>query len=483
MSISSAMSSATTGLVVSSRAAEVVSSNLANILTPGYARRQLDLQTLGQGLAGVGVIGVTRQSDPLILSDRRQADAEVAFSDTRAQFLGAMERVIGTPDQPSSLSALVSAFEARLTSASGNPESVAHLQDAIGGAGDLINGLNRAAETIGKERTEADTAISDAVARINTLLGQIRDVNASLGSKGRQDHHGASLLDQRQSLVDQLAEFIPVQSVPRENNMIALFTSGGAILLDGTPAELGFTSSNLVAPHMTVENGLLSGLSMNGFDIPGSGPSSPVGGGRLAALFSVRDDLAVTAQSQVDAVARDLVERFQQAGLDPTSAPGTAGLFTDAGSAFAPTDEVGLAGRIAVNGLVDPDQGGATWRLRDGLGAAAPGSPGNGSLIADLVAVLQENRSLASAPPGSPARSAAHHVGAMTTRFGQERLSIDQALSFASARRGELTDLERRDGVDSDAELQTLLLIEQAYAANARMIQTIDEMMQAILRI
>ena len=43
--------------------------------------------------------------------------------------------------------------------------------------------------------------------------------------------------------------------------------------------------------------------------------------------------------------------------------------------------------------------------------------------------------------------------------------------------------LELEDGVDTDAELQRLLLIEQAYAANARMIETVDDMMQALLRI
>ena len=47
----------------------------------------------------------------------------------------------------------------------------------------------------------------------------------------------------------------------------------------------------------------------------------------------------------------------------------------------------------------------------------------------------------------------------------------------------ELQNLQREDGVDSDFELQRLMLIEQAYAANARMIQTVDEMMQQLLRL
>lgn len=75
------------------------------------------------------------------------------------------------------------------------------------------------------------------------------------------------------------------------------------------------------------------------------------------------------------------------------------------------------------------------------------------------------------------------HLATYSSQLGQNRLTLDQALTFASARQSELVNLELENGVDTDAELQRLLLVEQAYGANARMIQTIDEMMQALLRI
>jgi len=483
MSITSALSGATSGLAASSRAAEVVSSNLSNMLTPGYAKRQLGLNTLGQGITGVGVSGIKRLSDPLVLSDRRLADAEIAFEDTRAAFFESMTRVIGTHDQPSSLPALVAAFEARLISASASPENTISLKAAIQSATDLTQMLNRAGKEIETQRTNADAAISGAVSEINTLLGQIRDVNARLGAQGKQDQHSATLLDQRDAMIDQLSKFIPVQSVAREGNTVALFTTGGAILLDGAPAELGFSGSPLVASHMTSENDLLSGLSINDLVIPASGPNSAIAGGRLAALFSVRDELAVSSLAQIDAMARDLIERFQQAGLDSTRPPGAPGLFTDNGASFQPADEVGLAVRIKVNMLLDSAQGGSEWRLRDGLGASLPGNPGNGSLIADLSDALRENRALASGAVGAPPRPASQHATAVSSQLAQDRLAADQARSFASARHAALSELEQQNGVDSDAELQKLMLIEQAYAANARMIQTIDEMIKALLRI
>lgn len=482
MSISSALASAVSGLNVTARNADVISSNLANVLTPGYVRRQLEINDLGR-LTGVGVTGITRQVDEGIVADRRQADSALAFVETQAKFLAGIDLLIGTPDSPSSLAARLSTFEAGLISASANPENPASLQEAIGRAADLTRALNAASDGIQKQRTDADSAITRTVDDVNTLLRNIRQLNVDILKHGPADGYAATLRDQRQDLVDQLSRLVPVRQVPREGGSIALFTPGGAILLDGTAAELGFAGSNLVAPHMTLQNGLLSGLSINGINVAPSGASSPIDSGRLAALFTVRDDLAVDAQTQLDAIARNLVERFQQVGLDPTLASGAPGLLTDAGSAFDPANERGLSARITLNAGLDPAQGGAIWRLRDGLGALTPGAEGNGVLITRLSDALSAPRAMTSGDLGPTARSASGHIASFTSRLAQDRLATDRSVSFASTRQTELASQELRNGVDSDAEMQRLLLVEQAYAANARMIQALDEMMQNILGI
>ena len=43
--------------------------------------------------------------------------------------------------------------------------------------------------------------------------------------------------------------------------------------------------------------------------------------------------------------------------------------------------------------------------------------------------------------------------------------------------------MELETGVDTDAEMQKLLLIEQAYAANAKVMTAADEMIQLLLQI
>ena len=63
------------------------------------------------------------------------------------------------------------------------------------------------------------------------------------------------------------------------------------------------------------------------------------------------------------------------------------------------------------------------------------------------------------------------------------RVRADGEQSFTSARHTALKELELSKGVDTDAELQDLMQIEQHYAANARVMSTVDDLMQTLLSI
>jgi flagellar hook-associated protein 1 FlgK len=64
-----------------------------------------------------------------------------------------------------------------------------------------------------------------------------------------------------------------------------------------------------------------------------------------------------------------------------------------------------------------------------------------------------------------------------------KRVSAEAEQGFASARHGTLKAQELAGGVDTDAEMADLLRIEQAYSANARVLQTVDELLRSLLRI
>ena len=119
---------------------------------------------------------------------------------------------------------------------------------------------------------------------------------------------------------------------------------------------------------MALTSGGLSGLTVNGNPVRTDSLRGALRGGSLSAQFEIRDELGVEAQAELDSVARDLIERFEDPALDPTLSPGDPGLFTDNGNAFDPLTEIGLSAWLRVNPDADPEQGGESWRLRDGLG-------------------------------------------------------------------------------------------------------------------
>lgn len=485
MSITSALGAALSGLSATSRQAEILSSNVANATTPGYARRELGLSAAvlaGNG-QGVAVTGVTRDVDRQLLAERRLAQAGDGDRGIRAGFLATVEETLGTADSAGSLSARLAALEQALIEAAGRPESQARLSALASSLQSLADGLGTATDDIQEARVNADRQILDQVGTLNSTLSRLEDLNESLLSFTGAGRDVSALLDERQRLVDSIAAIVPLREIPRDRNQIALYTTGGVPLLDGRASVLGFTATRVITPEMTQALGGLSGITINGRAYETSGPSSPILGGTLGGLFAVRDEMATAAQGKLDAVARDLVERFSAPGLDPSLAPGAPGLFTDAGAAFMPANEAGLAGRLVLNPAADPGQGGALFRLRDGLGTATEGPPGNGALFGALHAALAAPGPLTSPGFTPGTRSFATLVGDLQSDAATHRLAAQSDQSFAAARLAALSDIEAQNGIDTDQEMQALLVIEKNYSANARVIQTVNDMIDTLLRL
>ena len=483
MSISGALSNALSGLTASSRSAEMVSNNIANALNEGYVRRELVLgpRSLGGTGQGVAVTGISRAVNLVLLSDRRVAQAGTGDRQTRAQFLTNLEAAIGAPGSEGSLTNRVAAMETALIEAASRPESEGRLGKVADSARALANQIGAAATSVQTARAGADHQIGADVNRVNVAMARVAEMNVEIRGHLSSGRDPSALMDQRQQLVDQIASVVPLREVQRDHGQIALFTTGGAVLVDGRAADFGYTATGVVEPDMTVASGGLSGLTLNGLPIATSGPYSTISGGTLAANFAVRDELAPAAQGRLDAVARDLVERF--GSLDPTVTPGNPGLFTDAGGPFLPANEVGLALRLAMNVAPDPRQGGALWRLRDGLGATSPGPAGNATLLSALQTALTASRQPVSGNFLPGLRSFAGLNAEMLSAVGTARLSADAEASFSAAKSESLKVQELQGGVDTDREMQDLLQIEKAYAANAKVIQTVDEMLDLLLGI
>lgn len=482
MTLSGALSNAITGLTASSRSAEVVSNNVANALTEGYATRQIQLSSRGYG-GGVHIEGVQRNWDPVLLGDRRVAQANLSQSATQHDALSRIESHIGLPSDPGSLSARLAAFDTALIEANSRPESEARQGNVVRTAKDLVATFNQVTDAIQQERMVADRAIATSIDQLNTGLKQVEELNAEILRFTMTGNDVNGLIDQRQMVIDGLADIVPIKQIEREFGRVALYTELGAMLIDGPAPAFEYEPTGLIIADMTLGSGALSGLSVNDNDIRTSGTNSPIAGGRLAALFEIRDELAPAAQEGLDSLARNLAERFQDPAVDATLGAGDAGLFTDQGAVFDPVDETGLAGRLTLNSAVDPTLGGELWRIRDGINALVQGDVGNSTLFTAMSEALSANITPSSGPFSSSSHTSESLFSTFLSTHSAARMSAEGERVFDTTRFESLKSQELKEGVDTDDQMQKLLLVERAYSANARVVSTIDELLDELLRI
>lgn len=479
MSVSASLSNAMSGLAAVSRAAELVSANVANSTTEGYGRRELSLSSSNVG-GGVRITGVERVVNETAIADRRLAEAEFSFYSEKSEALMAVEQVIGDPTSAFSLGSLMGQFEQDLIAAAITPSNTAGLEATVNSAIEVVRKINGISDVLHDQRKFADDSIASQVSFLNTSLANVNELNSEIRVQLTSGGDAAGLMDQRQAAIDEISSIIPIQTVAREYGQVALVTPNGTTLVDHQAATFQFEATSTITADMTLASGALSGLGLVGASSTSGTPMDAIAGGSLAAAFELRDEDIPTIQANLDAISRDLMER--SAAADTSLGLGNAGLFTDGGDAFNPLLENGLASRLSVNLVVISSEGGDVTKLRDGINAVSSGPESDATILNSYLDGFSEARDLASGD-FSGADSSISFMADFLTKVGQERLIADERQSYEANRVQSLRDIEQAEGVETDQEMQKLLLIERSYAANAKVIQAVDEMLQSLLGI
>ncbi len=491
MSLSLALDSALSGLITAQRQTALASRNIANASTPGYVRKEAELEALtiqGEG-RGVRVADIVRRVDRMLQQDVRRESGLSAELQAKAEGLAAFTAVIGQPNEERSISNHIAKLAEAFQRLGESPESAVIQHSVVGAAQGVARSLNQLADEVKQQRQAADQAIFDSVGRVNQALDDLAKINRELSVAGGGARDVTDLLDQRDKLLDSLSEEMGITALTRGDGQTMVLTEGGTTLLDGTKVNyLSFTTTTQIGATVAYNGGAgaLSGITVNGVDIaPGSGYTGAIRSGRIAGQFALRDTILPQAQTQIDEIASTLADGFQR--FDATVGAGQSGLFTDGGAAHDrsdPAQVLGLSERITVNALVDPDQGGSLWRIRDGIQAATPGAPGDATQVRSFLDVFDETVGF-SAGAGLQASS---RIGSYATEFvgfqGNQRAAFEDRASYQNSVTESLsTQRTNLEGVNVDDELQKMLMFEQTYNASAKVIQAVRDMMDALLAI
>ncbi|MEP9375438.1 flagellar hook-associated protein FlgK [Aquabacter sp. CN5-332] len=474
MSLSLAFNSARSSLMATSSQIEVSSRNTGGADMPGYSRKIANTTTSALGSAYV--VQVSRASDQALYNRMISATSRTAGQQALLSGLNQLQSAVGTPDSANSPAARISALADALAQFRNAPDEPGMGTNAVLAARDLAASLNSAAAGVLDVRSDADAAIADSVSRVNDLLQQFAVENSAVVGGTLSGADVTDALDRRDSILSQLSEEMGISTVTRPGNDIVIYAAGGATLFEKTPRAVTFQPTAVYGPGTTGGSVFVDGVAVTGPSAP-----MPLTSGRITGLTQLRDDVAVTFQTQLDEMANALVASFSEHTTlaPPPAPPSAAGLFQAGGSP-------GSARSITVNPLVDPAQGGSADRIRDGItydynADDATSFPDHlQQLVDDLSAqrtfsptgqiVTQTN--LADYGSASVAWLAAQRQAASTSADTEAAL-----LSHAS------TALSNATGVNMDEEYIHQLDLEHSYQASSKLIGVINELYDTLLNI
>jgi len=328
MGLSSALASALSGLRANQAALSITSANVANANTPGYITQtsnQIEVPSGGPG-ASVQVTGVTRELDTFVQNQLRTEIGGGGFADQTANILGQLQSLYGTPGSVGTLETAFNNFTSAVQAISTSSNGLSSQTTALAAAQALAQQLNTTSQGIQTLRSNVEQDIGASAAQANTDLNQIAAINTKLQGLNPTDPAAATLEDQRDNAINDLARLVDVKVSSTGNNQVNIFTTTGIQLVGaGLASQFSFSSQGTLTPTSLYNSDpTKSGVGTLSITLPNGSSldvvaNNIISSGRIAADLKLRDQTLVQAQTQVDQFAATLASSLS----DQTTA-GTA---------------------------------------------------------------------------------------------------------------------------------------------------------------
>jgi flagellar hook-associated protein 1 FlgK len=427
---------------------DVVGQNLANINTPGYARRTLDLAEVppvGPTSAGRGVevVAVRAMRDQLVDARLRREQGDSAYDSAMAEILGTVEAAIGMPG--SSLDAQLTAFFGAFTTLSNDPTSAVARDGVVREGQALASAFQGLVGQLKTVQQDADASMRASVEEVNRLGAELADLNVHIASSSFDQE---ALRDRQGVILGRLGELADVAVLARADGGVDVtLRSGRALVLGEKSYAMDVTPTGLAT------------VSQDGVDI-----TAELNGGRIGGLRQVRDTIIPGYLNSLDQLAFDLagaVNAVHNTGFDAAGAP--------AGNFFAtPAGLAGAAEALAV----DP----ALVANSALVAASATGATGDNGIARQLAAMRDTKITAGGTQSAFGAwRSLAYAVGNDVAAARAAQTSHSQIVTQLQALQAQAS------GVSYDEEAAHLMRYQRAYEANARYFQTINDTLEVLM--
>jgi len=307
------------GVQVYQRALSTTSNNIANLATEGYSRQETTIvdnipRQEGRHFLGTGSIvdGIGRNFDAFIEQSLRSSISDL---ETQTPLIDYAERVVDIlGSQRTGLTGALDSFFAAARSVSSDAASPELRATFLSEADGLAQRLRTLGGQLDVLNTETSEALQTQLDRINTLSEQLARVNAELNRRGLLVRQAPRLLDQRDSLLRELASVVKIR--------VTEAPSGAVDISIGTTNNRGRIVEGKLARQLDAEidpQTLAVKLVLDRIDK--YEVVSGVGGGALGGVLAFREQILDPSVRELDFLAQTVATQFNgvhRLGMDAT---------------------------------------------------------------------------------------------------------------------------------------------------------------------
>ena len=452
---------ARTALITQQKALDITANNIANVNTEGYSRQRLNMEqnepvryeggTLGTGVRANRTI--QRIYDRFLAGQIAGAASQQGRWDAQLETLEKAELMF---DDASGygLNGAMTEFWNSWQDVANNPSGYTERATLLANTENLTMVFNKLSRDLSQVQGDSDLSIKGAVDSINGLTSEIASLNLKIAEVEAGNEHSANAFrDQRDLKLNALSSLVDVNSFEDADGYLTIITANGHTLVDRTRSWDLTTETNA-----------------NGFqDIfweSSSGAQQNITGdlstGKLKGWIEARDVIIPEYLTRLDDMAvamANAVNTQHNSGLDRNGDPGL-----DFFSPFTGASD------ITVNGLIVNDT--------NLIAAAAdtegvPGGNSNAITVAEI-----QHRLLMSGGSATIDDFFNGLVSDVGWFVSQAKVNMDHqstvSLQLATYR-------EEVSGVSMDEEMVNMVQFQSAYNAAAKLVSTVDEMLEALI--
>lgn len=464
MGITSILNIARNALFAQQTSLQVLSNNIANVNTKGYARQEAvlteaDAVMSDSGLllgSGVRIQKVASYYDKYLEYSVARQYTSLEEQKTYMKFFTRIESVLD--ESNSRLTSNITAFFNSWQSLAADPLSGVARADVALKATNLSQSIRNTYSQLKTLQVETDNNVASEVSDINNILSSIAALNQKTYESSAGGTESASFGSQRMLLLQELSGKLDLQYFEDENGGLTVMTANGKLLVEkGISYELTAEKTGADNFHHVY----WKGTSQYSVDI-----TDTIGGGTLKSLIDLRDNQLTGFIDDINDLARSLMTEVNSVHVTGYNPGGTTGVnfFKNMTQDYAANLDLSDEIRTDMNYIA--------------VTSSASNMSGND------IALAIANLGSADVTIGGATTTYVTYTASIASTVG----NLSQNAQNLSEYHQNLMDMvsnqrESISGVSIDEEMSNLIKFQYAYQAAARLINTADTLMSALMEI